>query len=80
MGGYSDVDSIVIAQGYWTHSHQDCLRWTAFAVRDGARRAIGSWDKASDCARGLDPGVTLAKNAMSGHEEVYARKRRKRGK
>ena len=49
-------EDFTIATGYWTHKHQDCIRWEgAFrmvgAYLDSLPIIIDSWDKVSECAR-----------------------------
>ena len=49
-------EDFTIAKGYWTHNHQDVIRWEgAFrmvgAYLDSPPIIIDSWDKVSECAR-----------------------------
>ena len=45
-----------IAKGYWTHNHQDCIRWElnahmAGAFLDEPTIGIDSWDTIGECAK-----------------------------
>ncbi len=48
--GFSRID-IKPVRGYWAQNQQDCMRWTGWAMKDGRRVSIGSWQNLSDCAK-----------------------------
>ena len=55
--GFSVADEdFTIAKGYWTHKHQDCIRWEGNFRMAGAFLTdqaiiIDSWDTIADCAK-----------------------------
>ena len=49
-------DDFSVAKGYWTHKHQDVIRWEGSfrmggAFLSGPSIIIDSWDSVSECAR-----------------------------
>lgn len=72
---------LMLAQGYWSHRHQDVMRWTAqgiakernaWGVRAGETVMFGSWDAVKDCAR---HGIDFYPDDVYGSFDVYAKER-----
>ena len=68
-------EDVRVPRGYWSHAHQDCMRWEARVMIPGRETpvSIGSWDSVAECVRrDRRLRLTMLFDSMSGGYEIHA--------
>lgn len=75
LGIVCDPDTIDVPRGYWSHAHQDVMRWTVYVTLPHRPEEVqlGSWDSIARCARrDVHLHVSTPDKSISGGYEIHA--------